>query len=709
MMITQEEDDLEEELRCLDIREDHGAEDSDVTPTNTPPTSLPILYIKKYPPPKPNYEEHKDFGRYSRTEEYDNRSESSLSWGDDEFEGEATRQVGVLFDQLDFLLYKEETTFSPIPYSSNCSETGSLSAGHELDISVGPVEDSEDSSSSDLIENLTRITDAARTQEYQRDIFFDVEGVDPSDILYNSNRLLKSSPGLSVGEANEPTPELQEECSSWVHQFPHFRVRGHCLNLKLLTFLEELVAEDSLVRENYEEKEEEVIAHDGDFHHLLPLVTFSSANQTRRSFSDDPKRETCSSRVCSGSNDPEVLKEQILIMLFEKLWSSVTETIEPLLHQYAKYIIEQSVQYLSLSREPSTRGSRVGSHTPIRKISEEVIRSNIKFPKPYYGVYRPVSGESNRKYETKRPSSGIKRPSSAVNRLQNTQSAPGIHQKELQDLLQISSKPLQNCEDRVRLRTSSASTTRESSAKSQISLPSLATPRTPVHRPVSSKSSNHLLTPVRVDGLTNCGEQRPATTSSYNARARFQEKFQHMSRQGTIQESWGDNSGLDIEEDALEVANSAWSRHIPFLPPIADGGDISNKGNVGKQPLRLNSTSRRRDSSTERPLNSVQDSQQPESPLMTGEDLSLSTLSVKGTTLSAAHRPHAYTRPKNHIWASGMRPVEPFLSWVVQHVDREARSVGQDEDLPVKNAFVNEENKNLCMRRTKHFRRYFHH
>lgn len=62
--MTQEEDDLEEELRNLDIREDHGAEDSDVTPTNTPPSSPPILYIKKYPPSQPiGYQENKDFER----------------------------------------------------------------------------------------------------------------------------------------------------------------------------------------------------------------------------------------------------------------------------------------------------------------------------------------------------------------------------------------------------------------------------------------------------------------------------------------------------------------------------------------------------------------------------------------------------------------------------------------------------------------------
>lgn len=211
-------------------------------------------------------------------------------------------------------------------------------------------------------------------------------------------------------------------------------------------------------------------------------------------------------------------------MLFDKLWLSVTEIIEPLLHQYARYVIEQSVQYSSISREPSTRGSRIECQTPIRKVSEELVRPNIKLSKSTYSVFRPTSSESRRNYETDRRSNGLRRPSSAINRLKNFDFTPEIHQEELQDLLQVSSKPLQNCEDRLRFRTSSASVTRESSARShlsQISLPSLATPRTPVHRPVSSKTANHLLTPMRVEGVINYGEQRPASTSSYNARVRL--------------------------------------------------------------------------------------------------------------------------------------------------------------------------------------------
>lgn len=657
MMMTQEDDDLEEELRCLDIREDHGAEDSDVTPTNTPPSTPPILYIKKYPPNKPNFDEHKEFGRYSRSEDFDSRTDSSLSWGDDEFEGEATRQVGILFDQLDFLLYKEKVPPSPIPCSSDSSDTYRFPyVRADSNTSITPSDDVEISISSNDIQDMKIITDAARiTQVNQKESFFDVEDLGSAEILYNSSRLLKSSPRFSLVSTHNPSPELQEECSSWVQQFPHFRARGHSLDFQLLNILEKYLAQGGFSQENNEESEEEVIAYDGDFTHLLPSVTFTSANQAKHSRSDDQKRETSSSRVCSGSNDPEVLKEQILIMLFDKLWLSVTDIIEPLLHQYAKYVIEQSVQYSSLSREPSTRGSRIECHTPIRKVSEELVKPNAKLPKATYSLFRPTSSESTRNCEMDRQSNGLRRPCSAFNRLKNVDFTAEIHQEELQDLLQVSSKPLQNCEDRLRSRTSSASVTRESSAKShlsQISLPSLATPRTPVRRPVSSKTANHLLTPMRVESVINHGEQRPASTSSYNSRVRFQEKFQHLSRQGTIQESQGDNIDLDIDEDALEVPNPAWSRHISFLPPITDSSETLHRIHGGQQIVRHSATPRRRDSSAEIPLNIVQDDQQPQSPIMTGEDLQLSTLSIRGTMVSAAQRPHAHIRSKKHVWGT---------------------------------------------------------
>lgn len=163
--------------------------------------------------------------RYSRLEEFDNRTDSSLSWGDDEFEGEATRQVGVLFDQLDFLLYKEKVPPSPIPCSSDSSDTHKFSFLRPgSDASIKPIDDAEESLSSNDIQDMKIITDAARiAQVNQREIFFDVDELGPSEILYNSGRLLKSSPGFCFVSAHEPSPELQEECSSWVQQFPHFR------------------------------------------------------------------------------------------------------------------------------------------------------------------------------------------------------------------------------------------------------------------------------------------------------------------------------------------------------------------------------------------------------------------------------------------------------------------------------------------------------
>lgn len=55
--------------------------------------------------------------------------------------------------------------------------------------------------------------------------------------------------------------------------------------------------------------------------------------------------------------------------------------------------------------------------------------------------------------------------------------------------------------------------------------------------------------------------------------------------------------------------------------------------------------------------------------------------------------------------ASGMRPVEPFLSWVMERVDDGARSVDQDRNQGIKNSLINWENKNISLMRTKHFRR----
>lgn len=647
--MTQEEDDLEEELRCLDIREDHGAEESDVTPTNTPPSSPPILYIKKYPPSQPvGYEENKDFGRYSRGDDNECRSDSSLSWGDDEFEGEATRQVSALFDQLDSLLYQDDSVTSAVPWSVSGSTKVCVNEDEKTVSPAGSIGyfSSPESNPDEHIEtNIKTIN---------KDTIFNVDNVGSQTLLLNSARLLESSSGLGSDllVAPEPTPELLEECSNWVHHFPHFRIRGRVLETSLLNIIEQYMNEDSLNEETLEN--EEVIEEDGHFHHLLPIVNIVSANQVKNSSHVNPKTGTSSSRVCSGSNDPEVLKEQVLIMLFDHLWPTVTKAIEPLLHSYAKYVIEQSVQYSSLSREPSTRGARRGRQTPVRKYSADLGRATQRHLKLPESVNRPDSGISVRGYRANRPLSGIQRPSSAINRLQGFQPTPSIHQGELQELLQVTTKPLQNGEDRLRSRISSASHTRESSARSSlslVSLPSVTTPRGTTQRPVSSRAAHHLLTPMRIDSFSTTLEQRPSSTSSYNARSRFQEKFHHLSRQGTIQEMSSNVSAVEIEEEPQDFPSPTWSRHISFLPPIADNSS-SNLPKVYSGPSlsRQNSSSRRSASGERSYQPSGHDTQQ--SQVMPGEESQLSSLTVRGTTLSAAHRPHAHTKPKRHTWGT---------------------------------------------------------
>ena len=238
---------------------------------------------------------------------------------------------------------------------------------------------------------------------------------------------------------------------------------------------------------------------------------------------ESSKHSTPSSRVCSGSNDPEVLKEQVLIALFDGIWESSTKIVDPLLHRYAKYVIEQSVQYMSISREPSTRGSRVSAQRIPQNVSDD-IRTKNKFLSPLSVVERPQSGRGYL-LPGSRPCSGMRRPSSAAQRLGNSVSIPDIHQhEELQDLLQVSAKPLQNGESRMRSHPSSTTQTRESSATSrmsQLSLPSVNTPRDASSRPISSKSTSRHLTPVKTKPSAILAEQRPASTSSYNTRMRY--------------------------------------------------------------------------------------------------------------------------------------------------------------------------------------------
>lgn len=146
-----------------------------------------------------------------------------MSWGDDEFEGEATRQVSVLFDQLDNLLYKEDGLLSPIPYADYSSSLQS-SFSHSP-ISEHPTPNDYQQDSEALLECGEQLLSAGQqSAKFEpRDGIYNVEDVAlSSDILCNSENSWKYHHSDTF-VAEEPSQELKEECSSWVHQFPHYR------------------------------------------------------------------------------------------------------------------------------------------------------------------------------------------------------------------------------------------------------------------------------------------------------------------------------------------------------------------------------------------------------------------------------------------------------------------------------------------------------
>ncbi|CAL4081058.1 unnamed protein product [Meganyctiphanes norvegica] len=585
--MTQEEDDLEEELRRLDIREDHGAEDSDATPTNTPPTPPPALYVQKYPQSRTDAIYDQPFRKYSGISaifgDYDSsRSDSSLSWGEDEFEGEATRQVTALFDQLDTLLYQDEKPLHPGVFCHELSrkKNNKKKPGYKWDLDE------------DVLEQQNRLN-----ANNERNV---CENGDESNLLF-VKKTDNGKSGVDVEEQPSASDELVQECNTWVKHFPHFRCRGHHLEPDLLLMLEGKEwgeSSEGQFRDRSaieEEDKEEIICKDGDFYDLLPMVSLQSIVAEKKPSTSSKSGGGSSggqSRVCSGSSDPEVLKEQVLIMLFDKIWlNKVAPTLNPLLHQYAKYVIEQSVQYSSLSREPSTRGSRHGvlSRRPSanegsRMENLEGSRNTKNSMSTAMGNTRPVSSLINTREVSansrglgfsRRPLSGLSRPSSAANRLPRNSQWEALQRQELHEILQVSTKPL--------LLQASAM----AGNLTPLSLPSVAnTPRASVanQRPVSSRSTNHLLAPMRIDSLEINRDQRPSSTSSNQTRNRFQEKFLHLAKQGTIQELG------DVAEDGRidgcitpDLPTPTWSRHLTFLPPI--GGDSTTES------IKLNGTS----------------------------------------------------------------------------------------------------------------------
>ncbi|KAF2358997.1 hypothetical protein FHG87_010248 [Trinorchestia longiramus] len=125
------DDDLERELRSLGIHEDLGTEDSDATPTNSPtPASFKPFHSSRnenHSSSKTSgFWEDSNMGRYSQMSNCSSGSDSSLSWGEDNFEGEATRQVTLLFEQLDDLLFSDFERFPSYPVVPLCRKNKAI-------------------------------------------------------------------------------------------------------------------------------------------------------------------------------------------------------------------------------------------------------------------------------------------------------------------------------------------------------------------------------------------------------------------------------------------------------------------------------------------------------------------------------------------------------------------------------------------------------
>ena len=297
-----------------------------------------------------------------------------------------------------------------------------------------------------------------------------------------------------------------------------------------------------------ETEEEELIAQDGIYEELLPYTVLpaKSARSGASSKSNKkPSSKIITSRVCSGSRDPDVLKEQLLIALFDDFWPEVTDIISPLLQKYAKHIIEQSAQLSSLSRESSTKGSRATSQLNKKSISREynlpptpspIKRMSSATVEGYYE--RMYESQSNHRmtlnsktkndYQVNRR---LSRPTSAINRLPPTdnQHQQNIAVQQLHDLLLITSKPLQHSESKSRVNISSALKNKRYSipgsavTSSIVSLPAVNTQGgsgSLINTPrVQSSGFNSGNSRVNTQ-LANKSEQRPASSSSSFSRRR---------------------------------------------------------------------------------------------------------------------------------------------------------------------------------------------
>ncbi|KAL7636559.1 UNVERIFIED_CONTAM: hypothetical protein RMT77_013334 [Armadillidium vulgare] len=508
------EEELDEELKKLNVKEDFG-EDSDLTPTNSPVPRIPLQNSCLPHSSNTSGFFDGDFTKFSSYEDSALLSGSSLSWGEDEFEGEATRTVTVLFDQLDELIYrdaKERSVKFP-----NIKSRKYIKPAQKAKSKAQP-----------------------KKKEQETEIIIS-ESLTPGEVSEDESLDTERLSSINVPPA--PSSSLIAECKDWIDNFPQLRIIGIGIDLSQYEKIESRLLPSEDESEDSEEEEsssEEIFSLHGDYESKLQFrVLKAEVNKEKKK-----DKAKVPSRICSGSSDPEVLKEHVLINVFENVWPRLCQIIEPLFTKYAEWLEAQTAQCVSskgMSAVNENRRTEFPDISALKELKKHKEISSHSYSYSLPSVIRPPLS---------RPSSAMYRiPEKVPTQLNNSNGRRGLNQ-----IIEYYVNPIHLSEENIPSRSSSASKTRELSLSSTTSLPYLVSSR-PTSRPLSSISGNrhHLLTPMRTV------EPRPQSTSS-SGRLRYREKIK-IDQSKIVEEK-------KSQLDEIEAPSPPWSRHTPFLPQI---------------------------------------------------------------------------------------------------------------------------------------------
>lgn len=122
-------------------------------------------------------------------------SGSSLSWGEDEFEGEATRTVTVLFDQLDELIYRD---------------------AKERSVKFPNIKSKKYKKPIPKTKSQTR----PKKKEQETEIIIS-ESLTPGEVSEDESLDTERLSSINIPPA--PSSSLIAECKDWIDNFPHLR------------------------------------------------------------------------------------------------------------------------------------------------------------------------------------------------------------------------------------------------------------------------------------------------------------------------------------------------------------------------------------------------------------------------------------------------------------------------------------------------------